>query len=165
MVLDNNTLVTVLYNDKADTNRVIAHTASDTISHQDQRDTNMVIGLNTIGTISHTDKADTNIMMDLHAIDTISYTDKRYNNKGNIISTPCQMKKSAYAVRLRTDRERWSTWASWAGGSPEPTNSSTVEDVRKGMLSRMDLLPTSRKEKVHRIAVLHEGKKRRKTKS
>ena len=95
-------------------------------------------------------------MTDLHAIGTISYTDSRYNNQVNIISTPCQMKESAYAVGLRKDRERWSTWASWAGGSPGPTNSSTVEDVRQGMLSRMDLLPTSRKEKVHRIAVLHE---------
>ena len=66
------------------------------------------------------------------------------------------MKESAYAVWLRKDRERWSTWASWAGGSPGPTKSLTVEEVRQGMLPRMDLLPTSMIEQVHRIAVLHE---------
>ena len=39
-------------------------------------------------------------------------TASRYNIQGNIISTPWQMKESAYAVWPRTDRDWWSTWAS-----------------------------------------------------
>jgi hypothetical protein len=81
----------------------------------------------------------------------------RHNSQGTSINTPCKTSELAYAVTPRKDRELWCTRASWAGGSPEPINSTTVEVVRQSMLPRMDLTPTSMQEQAHQIAVLHEG--------
>ena len=52
------------------------------------------------------------------------------NPQGTGIHAVGKMSELAYEITPRKNRELWCTWASWAGGSSGPVNSTTGEEVR-----------------------------------